>query len=307
MIMEDRKTRIYFDTNKLECRFNGDNLFLSDIKLSQIFYTVERIIDDLNLKDSVEICIPEVVIMELKKHMIDKYKSCFDSLKSKIEEAKKIFGSLIDIYYEYKFARNLSEYKQYVEDLFNSFIESNTHIVIAKAPKEEKVMNKILKKAVFSEKPFQTAKGRKKDYSDAGFKDALISETIIENSKNLNSLFLTDDQDFKEVFGEYDNIKIMETSDKIEEYLISTYNVDQKIKYFNEFIHNNYLVQTILKGCGYDEKADFKVENLMENKIDEESGEIIFRILACIDGKFDVIFVKYDPVAREIIEYYNEG
>ena len=86
-------------------------MFLNKIVASNAFYEVVNLIKDLSIQDKVSICVPEIVILELKKHMISHYKSLKDSLEDKIDVAQKAFGDLIKLDCEFNF-NTIEEYEK---------------------------------------------------------------------------------------------------------------------------------------------------------------------------------------------------
>ena len=121
--MLSNKICILFDTNMLECRFDDKCLNLSQPKFKNEYYAIEKFIIKNNLQKRVKICISEISILELKKHLKSCFKSQSDSLNDKIKHFKKIFGDLIDFQIDKEYSSE-KEYSEYIEEYFkNVFTE----------------------------------------------------------------------------------------------------------------------------------------------------------------------------------------
>lgn len=73
---------IYFDTNILECRHSGKSLYLSQFTVNPLYYDIEVLIRNMGLSGKVEICIPDVVWLELQEHLVSHFKSEKSSMES---------------------------------------------------------------------------------------------------------------------------------------------------------------------------------------------------------------------------------
>lgn len=285
--MKYDKVNIYFDTNSLEdylprtITAKGNNksyMKLSEFRFPSYYYDIENFIQDNNLQEKVEILIPEIVWMELEKHMLNQYKQDLDNLSSCINEYNSIFSDLIEISYENK----EKEYKKYLSGIMNDFLENpKTSAKIINCPKDNDCITKIIRNAMYTVAPFSEAHKDKKDYSDAGFKDALIVETVLANKKdNILTIFVSKDNDFRKVFDEIENIIICneddqkKRKDKIIEILSEQFLIQEEV-IKKEISQNHYMLEELIAQTGLDTKLDYKFEkfeNLTE-QIDEEDDD----------------------------------
>jgi len=172
---------IFFDTNKLEARFTdrkcGD-LCVSDIKATKDFYDIKKFIENNRLYDSIEICIPEIVVREYKRHLLEIYTQHTKTFEDKINEYKKVFGSILKIDFEF-IKRNAKEFQEHTDALFEDFISIN-HCRVIEYDRSRDLLERIVDKAINRTAPFASANGKRKEYHDAGLKDAIIAETILK-------------------------------------------------------------------------------------------------------------------------------
>ena len=171
---------VFFDTNFLEARHETGKLQLSSIRLNGEFYKAIRFIKDKSLETQVEICIPEVVWLELREHMRAQFCSDYQSLESNVQTYKKTFGDLCDL--QYSFGEYTKEnYQEYLSQIESAFFDNSAlEIKVIEYPRETQVLEYLVGKAIRKERPFFQANSGKKQYNDAGFKDALIAITIEE-------------------------------------------------------------------------------------------------------------------------------
>lgn len=299
------KVYIYFDTNSLEDYIPSEFFYkgkrflnLCDFKFPKYYFKVVNFIKENNLQSKVNIFISEIVEKELKKHLKEQYKNSKDTFFKIIAECKNHFHSLVDINYKLKDIN-------YDEEV-NNFLKKE-NICIVPVSKDCQAIDKIVNKAIFSEAPFVKANKNKKEYTDAGFKDALIVETIIEKSEdNIFSIFVSKDADFDNVFSAYPNITICKYEDeedrknfiinKLKEIFYTQdneFNIDRDIK------NNDYILKQVIDFCGLDPNLDYKFTELLSESeyIDLDNGvdnvwEITFKMFV---GKKELKFyIRYD-------------
>ncbi len=296
--MSYEKIYIFFDTNSLEnyyprdvTKANGKSfLSLSKFKFPDYYYSIVNFIQDNGLQDKVEILIPEIVWMELEKHMLQQYEIDKQNLIKQIQEYRNIFSDLIDISCEFK----ENNYPKYLSILMNELKENpRTSAQIKPCPKDDKCISKIIKNAMYTEPPFAKAHKNTKEYSDAGLKDALIAETVLINQQeNILSIFVSNDNDFKTVFHDFTNITVCDEIDdrkrfeKIKE-LISEQFLQKEEVIKKEISTNDYLLQELIAQTCLDINFDYKFNNFesineQTDKDDTEASNI-----------WDVIFTMY--------------
>lgn len=153
---------VFFDTNILEARHEEGKLKLSSIRLSHEFYEVIRFIKDKALESQVDICIPEIVWLELREHMRAQFCSDYRSLGDRVLTYRKSFGDLCDL--NYTFGKNTIEnYPDYVNQLEREFFEGlDPKVIVASYPRNSVVLEYLVERAVRKEKPFFQANNGKK-------------------------------------------------------------------------------------------------------------------------------------------------
>lgn len=294
------KIHIYFDTNSLEdysprtITAKGNNksfMKLSEFRFPSYYYDIEKFVQDNELQDKIEILIPEIVWMELEKHMLNQHKQDLANLLTCIGEYKDIFSDLIEINCENKEI----EYAKYLSRIMKDFLENpRISAKIVQCPKDNDCITKIIRNAMYTVAPFSEAHKDKKDYSDAGFKDALIVETVLANKKdNILTIFVSKDNDFRKVFEETENIIICneenqnKRKDKIIEILSEQFLIQKEV-IKNEISQNNYMLEELIAQTGLDIKLDYKFENFesLKEQTDEEDENPSLNV-------WDVVFTMY--------------
>lgn len=300
----DTKILIYFDTNILQDFFNQNDqdgqsnkkrFFLYGFKLSNKYYDLVRYIEENGLVDKVKIYIPKIVIEEMKEHLISSFKSENDSLKNLISNYKKIFGDLLNINSE--IAYNVDDYEKYIINDMNTTIQENKLEVV----EYPACFDSIIENSLKTIKPFSTAKRNSKEFSDAGFKDALLIESI-KNHCNIKDNFVilySNDSDFDNVIND-NNFKLCRTYEAITKYLDDIYQLSDILK-VKIAIKSEYHRELLLNCAEF--KYDKSVSNFIVDKI-EEIEEGVFSIeQRCIVNEAKYTFnYKYDSSSNEIIE-----
>lgn len=293
------KVHIYFDTNSLEdyiprrITAKGNNksfMNLSKFRFPSYYYDVERFIQDNELQEKVEIFIPEIVWMELEKHMLNQHAVDLENLSLCIKEYKDIFSDLIEINYEHK----EKEYEKYLSSMMKDFLESKkVSAKIVPYPKDHDCITKIIRNAMYTRAPFSNAHKDKKEYSDAGLKDALIVETVFANKKdNILIIFVSKDNDFKHVFEEINNIILCNEEvsenrrDKIIEILSTQFLIRENV-IKKEIRENNYVLEELIAQLNLNTQLDYKFEKfeLIKEQVDEEENTSL--------NVWDLLFTMY--------------
>lgn len=95
MMNMKKSVSVFFDTNILESRNKNSLKSFSEINIPKSpFYDVIQLINEYELWDSVEILIPDMVVMELKYHLNNEYKNIIDQMKNEIQQYKERLGCL---------------------------------------------------------------------------------------------------------------------------------------------------------------------------------------------------------------------
>lgn len=287
---------IFFDTNKLESRFTdhkcGD-LCISDIKATKDFYDIKKFIEDNRLCGSIEICIPEIVILEYKRHLLEIYTTHTESFKNTISEYQKVFGSILKVDFEFA-KRDIDEFKEHVDDLLNDFITRNNCKVV-RYDRSSTQLERIVDKAINRIAPFSQAKEKGKEYHDAGFKDALIAETILKYriDNNYPCILISEDNDWGRCSDlDKDHIFICKNLAQLEVVLSKKLGIvkskDVRLKFEDSYIRETIIQET---GNQYDESvSDFNItditsrdENIYVVKTNCKINETIYNIVCEYD------------------------
>lgn len=298
------KIRIFVDTNKLEVRHDSKYLTLNTIKFSSDFYNLLEFCDEFS---NVKVCIPTIVWKEISTHLIKCFNSTYDELNTKMTLYKKTFGDLFELKLQTN-GYDKNNYIAYADKISEEFWESvkdKCELVDVDITSEK--IQDFIDKAVKSVKPFVQSKGNGKDYSDAGFKDAIIVETIISTCQEDEiAILFTNDTDFNEVFKLYDAEKFIavRTFNDVETEVnkILKRNDDKIVK--SLFETNQYMQETLFSyvGIPFDKSiTDFIVESV-------EKGDELYmlKIKAYANEVEYNMQVKYDIVANEITDVIHE-
>lgn len=170
-------------------------------------------------------------------------------------------------------------------------------------------MNKLIEKAIKMETPFSTVNGNGKRYTDAGFKDAVIYETISEyiRSSDTIGIFFTQDKDYKALPSNFKLISVKHDDkskafEEFKKFIKDHFNILEQDD-FEAKLKDPYIKSRIL------EEADLQYNDYNFIKIisgtyrsDEENmyADIVVRIN---DDKL-VIHVEYNRIANEITAEY---
>lgn len=269
----DRGVSIFLDTNIIQTfrgsknkrEFPKSNVSLDKLGISSDYYDIVKFIESNNLVGQIEICIPEIVVMEMKHHMTEGYKKQLKRMRSHIKEHTDLFGNLV-VLREEGLKYTDEDYVNHVDSLFEDFF--NTPRNYAKwipFPRQSSILDTLVNKAISGIRPFVAAEINSKPYTDAGFKDALIAETIYEYRKkhNRRCIFITQDNDFGPEFEKTIHPKhklslfhsIEDTIKALTEYYDSNYGPLIWVR--KEFENNTYLHELLLSenGVQYDESV----------------------------------------------------
>lgn len=258
---DDKPTKIYIDTNVLECR-HGKNLFLDSFRINGDFYKLSKYIQDKKLSDKVKICIPQIVIEEMKEHFLECFESEVVKLREDFEKHKSTFGELLDIDYLLKKV-DIAQYEEFISQCIEETAAVNEGVfTIVEYPDCFPTM---IHKAIKTIKPFAVAGGNNKKYSDAGFKDALVMESILSHCDldNENVILFTDDNDFNGVLDNK-NFQVINTLEKVLEALDEIYKADPLAE-IKKLLVNTYHREILLNSvdCILDDSVrNFKIDNI---------------------------------------------
>lgn len=297
------KAYIYFDTNILECRHSGKSLYLSQFIVNPLYYEIEDLIRTMGLSDKVEICIPEIVWLELQEHLVSHFKSEKSSMESKINAFCKSFGNLVEISCEFKDCVNEAEYTDYAKHIAQSFLDNpRVNARIISTPKGEETIQQIIGQAINSVPPFHKAKSGSKEYTDAGFKDVMIYNTIFMHTGHQLGILISHDNDFSETFKNMHtgNLKKCNDAKEVQIILSQEFNVVPYDMIEGLLKTDSYLMQRILSECEIDESAQVLGLKLMSCEPKEDNTYAKF--IALVNGVKQSFDITYNINANELLE-----
>lgn len=300
---------VFFDTNILEKRGGDSLLSLSRIDFpKEPFYDVVRFLDDNDLWEDVDLLIPDMVVMEIKHHMITDFQKKSNSLDESINSYKNTFGELIDI--SSTLLMKPDDYPAYVDELFVELFRSpKNHLHIVECQKDSETMDILIEKAIKTKAPFSESGSKNKKYTDAGFKDAVIYETIVKhiNDNDAIGIFFTQDHDYGDTPKEFKLIRVLpdNKAPAFEDFKLIVkkhFNILEQDD-FEAKLKDPYIKSRIL------EEADLRFDDYNFIKIisgtyhsDEEN--IYADIVVRINNDKLIIRVEYNRVANEIAAEY---
>lgn len=297
------KAYIYFDTNILECRHSGKSLYLSQFTVNPLYYEIEDLIRNMGLIDKVEICIPDVVWLELQEHLINCFKSEKNSMESKIDAFRKSFGNLAEISCEFKDCSTEVDYIDYVKDIAQSFLDNpRVNAKVIASPKDEKTVQQIIGQAIHSVRPFRTAKAGGKEYTDAGFKDVMIYNTILTHTGNQLGILVSNDGDFSEIFNNIrtNNLRRCSNTKEVQVVLSQEFNVMSPDMIEWILKSDSYLMQRILSECELDENAHVAGLKILSRTPEEDRVSVNF--VALVNGERQSFDITYNISANELLD-----
>jgi hypothetical protein len=244
-----KKILIVFDTNKIR---QGDRDGDSEYSRFCFVGDFKDVLDYINkrkLEDYISIAIPEICVEEIKKQKIESYEGDLDFLENFKKRAEGIDKITVLSEVEEGFDIN-----SHLAELANDYLRTNKNINILKI-KEEKyleIFRSIMKRAIKKDPPFKKTSN---NVSDAGFKDVVVWETVL-NSELVNNfdevIFLSNDGDFSRCKNEFEERLnkyckvIKETTDLLVD-LDKEYEDFDVLKEFMAFAENNYFFQLLIE------------------------------------------------------------
>lgn len=294
------KAVIYFDTNSLECRQSRKLVSLSRFIVNALYYDIENLVVSLGLGLKVQFCVPEIVWLEMRAHLVSQFQSIRDSMNTNIESYQKEFGDLIELNCKFKYFDNVPEYKEYICSSQKEFLE-NTHLPVSiiPYPRDQETLEEIVMQAINSNEPFRSAKGQGKEYSDAGFKDAMIIKTIEKNLKDDTlMIFITNDHDFENVLSR-ENFHLCNDKDSVRSILCESFEIVDKDELLSIIKADEYLQGRILTEVGFTETLPYQFISALSCKQIKEGTQA--EVLVEIENERYVFTILYDVKTRELL------
>ena len=298
-------TNIFYDTTENCTKFDFGN----------IYDRVKEYIK-INKYDQFKIVIPRIVIEELTKHKIENFnlKNDFIECKSKEKGSEKFYECIRQLGYECKIIKNNytneKEYRNYIRKIRDEYLNNvKENFEIAEFSNVVS-MNTIVRRAINKEKPFFNGYSSKKEFSDAGFKDAVFIESIKKylQSQNCDYIVFTNDQYILEmninkiISNRNGEIKDIVDGDTIVRYLNDKYDLkdySELIKLINDEYFDNTVKEAI--NCEILEKT----HELIEDK--DECDNVLYGInLKILKNNTEMKIIVYIDENKNFIKIYDE-
>lgn len=176
---KSNKILLFFDTNILYDATENCTKF----DFGNIYDRVKEYIK-FNKYDQFKIVIPRIVIEELTKQKIENFnlKNDFIECKSKEKGSEKFYEFIRQLGYECKIIKNNytneKEYKSYIRRIRDEYVKNEKQNFEIAEFSNIVNMNTIVRCAINKKKPFFKGHYNQKEFSDAGFKDAVFIESI---------------------------------------------------------------------------------------------------------------------------------
>ncbi len=297
---------IFIDTNIAQS-FIKDDVYLSKIGIPSQYYDLVTFIERNSLKEHIEICFPNTVVNEMKSHMIKSFSSINKRLVESICDYKDLFGDLLTIEFQVKISE--TEYSEYVYALFEEFFSNpRNYCKCVDHPHSDELIDILLNKAITGTKPFFTGGIAGKKHSDAGFKDALIAETIYAYCITTQKvgMFISSDGDFADAFERRLTSKssyvlvgsIQEAIKQLEDY----YETTPPLRLTHEFTENTYWHEYLLNDIG--QPYDNSLTEVCVNEVVQQEENLYSVNIHFVVNETKYIFtVLFDSVANDIVDY----
>lgn len=306
------KLNILIDTNIIKC-IDPDLLHFS---FNDTYKKLKEFIDENEYKN-INIVIPKIVIEELIRQYIEDYKYKYENLDIDIDE---LLNKCSKIGWNIKIDKNnnmpIEEYENYIREQVGEYIKKEK-LNIVELSKEN--FSNIIYRAINRKLPFFSGKGTieingdkqsGKEFSDAGFKDAIFLESIIQFSKNEEStlLVLTKDNILLQELNwknelEKENIivKGIDQGIKLVKYICELENIKDFSEY-RKFCKTEYYKDTIYNAVS---KKVTEIVEIYECN-EEDLDYIDIMTIVKDNNSTEKIIVRINE-EKEFIEIFNEN
>lgn len=310
--VENKSVNVFIDTNIIEEYVpwqKGSCLRCAEFPEGKDFFDLTKFARDNNLQNFT-ICIPEIVIMEIQNHLRDAYTNTQKSYSDILENVKRIFGQTFDETHEFSH-QNINALNAFIEDETSRFIAKYSVRVITH-PND--IFQELLRKALAKEPPFSAAKANGKEFSDAGFKDAVLWESLLNEARKDNTLTIlfSKDGDFSKavpadmtdkifIFTEYEDV-----INKLKEF----YSLSERDEIIHKFKTNKYMWERVLEDTKITGVFDILSANItsIEPQSDVDglgdmnaSQVYLINSSILIDGKRHCFTIEYDYSSNDVL------
>ena len=300
-----RKINIFLDTNVLEIQ----NKKLFKFEFNGIYYRLKNFVT-YNNYNNFKIIIPQIVLDEMYQHYIEEYENIQKKLENIDDEYKGIKTDLIKIGYDINIIKNRfassNEYKKYIKLEFDKYIlEEKKFLEIIPYPNQDIFYN-IIERAIQKRRPFFFGGNNDKKFSDAGFKDVVILESIKEKMRKEDAdyIIVTNDNILNGLNWneEIDNKKGKSINARndvdIIEFICNEYELKDLSEYF-EFSKTDYFIEKVKNVL---EKS---IIEIIDIQLQEYDDEVIVKIKCRLENKKDINVILDET--KEFISILDEN
>ncbi|MFD4852269.1 PIN domain-containing protein [Bacillus mycoides] len=299
---------IFLDTNVVK----SHNSNLTKFEFNKTYAVLKDYIVE-NEIENVKVLVPRIVIEELISQYIAEYKGIVDQINNEITRIKVAADRVqwaIEI--NKSFEKSFRDYKDFIKSDVDRFIEEEkSFLEIVNFPRDEKLV-KIIERSVKKKKPFFSGKHNKKDFSDAGFKDVVFLESIIEYLEKNNGEYLiaTRDNYFKEIDldveinGSSGSLIDKETGKEFVGFLVEKLGIED-FSVYRKFAKSDYYKEAIEVALNCKILSDPLSVNKYENEDEDEAFIEICNFIKYEDE--DISIVVRISEEKDFIEILNDN
>lgn len=309
-MIEEQHIIIVFDTNILESRFSHnkvDLMCLNKIKPDSLFYQVIKYVKEQHIESYVTFYISAISKAELLLHMRTIFEKGKQEFECHYDNYKKAYGDILSVGWEFS-CQTLADYVNFADTIMDEFLIAN-NCVILDYPQEISFIEDLIQQCLRKQPPFQEIKGNGKTYHDAGFKDAIIYNSILRHISKTDDkcILVTRDKDFDQIEGENiwicgDNETFVNTISKIFDLNSSS----QIKKMIVDRIEEHYLKEYIIKSIGDIYDASVTLFEVIDVDKCKEGDLYNVRIRMIINEQEYKIICKYDLAANEVLDVKHD-
>lgn len=248
--------------------------------------------------------------MEIQNHLRDVYTNTQKSYSDILENVKRIFGQTFDETHEFSH-QNIDALNAFIEDETSRFIAKYSVRVITH-PND--IFQELLRKALAKEPPFSAVKANGKEFSDAGFKDAVLWESLLNEARKDDTLTIlfSKDGDFSKAIPAdmKDKIFIFTEYQALIDQLRKFYSLSDRDEIIHQFKTNTYMWERVLESAqttGIFDISSVVITSIEQcsdvNGLDDIDSPQNYSISAniLIDGKRDCFTIVYDYSSNEVM------
>ncbi len=282
------KIDVFLDTNVIEIQ----NKKLFKFEFNGIYYKLRNFIT-YNNYNNFKIIIPQIVLDEMYKHYIEEYESIQKKLENLNDSYSAIKADMIKIGYDVNITKNryanIDEYKKYIKQNFDKYIlEENKYFEIIPYPSQDKFYN-IIERAIQKKRPFFFGGNNDKKFSDAGFKDVVLLESIKEKMEEdyADYIIVTNDNILNGLNWneEIDDRKGKSTNAKsdidIIEFICNEYELKDMSEYY-EFSKEEYFKEKIKN------VLDLSIAETLDIELEEYDDQNIIKIKCRLENNKNI-------------------